>query len=234
MSTDVPAVVRTGHDLVRNLGHLPPETATMEIATHIRKFWEPRMRHELLARVRWGDTTLHPLLVAAADDLVDGESTALRSGSRLAVECAPSGRPDRPARQRGDDNSQHGVDLVGAGTCRDGTSPVRVDHVEVHAVGGPDSIGLVEQLEARCRGPDPAQRVGELAQTEHLQGLVRPLVDDAKALRELEGEHQIALDQLLVGQGPADVAVGVASPRAQRGGHLDVHAPSGVARDAGA
>jgi formate dehydrogenase subunit delta len=45
----------------------------MEIATHIRKFWEPRMRHELLARVRWGDTTLHPLLVAAAGDLVDGE-----------------------------------------------------------------------------------------------------------------------------------------------------------------
>ena len=55
MSTDVPAVVRMGHDLVRNLGHLPPETATMEIATHIRKFWEPRMRHELLARVRPGD-----------------------------------------------------------------------------------------------------------------------------------------------------------------------------------
>ena len=64
MSTAEPAVVRMGHDLVRNLGHLPPETATMEIATHIRKFWEPRMRHELLARVRWGDTTLHPLLVA--------------------------------------------------------------------------------------------------------------------------------------------------------------------------
>ena len=73
MSGDVPAVVRMGHDLVRNLEHLPAETATLEIATHIRKFWEPRMRHELLARVRWGDTTLHPLLVAAAGDLVDGE-----------------------------------------------------------------------------------------------------------------------------------------------------------------
>jgi formate dehydrogenase subunit delta len=73
VSGDVPAVVRMGHDLVRNLEHLPAETAAMEIATHIRKFWEPRMRHELLARVRWGDTTLHPLLVAAAGDLVDGE-----------------------------------------------------------------------------------------------------------------------------------------------------------------
>ncbi|HSF98275.1 MAG TPA: formate dehydrogenase subunit delta [Ornithinibacter sp.] len=73
MSSAVPPVVRMGHDLVRNLEHLPAETATREIATHIRKFWEPRMRQELLARIRWGDPTLHPLLVAAAGDLVDGE-----------------------------------------------------------------------------------------------------------------------------------------------------------------
>lgn len=73
MSGDVPAVVRMGHDLVRNFEHLPAERAATEIATHIRKFWEPRMRQELLARIRWGDTTLHPLLVAAAGDLVDGE-----------------------------------------------------------------------------------------------------------------------------------------------------------------
>ena len=31
------------------------------------------MRQELLARVRWGDVTLHPLLVRAAEDLVDGD-----------------------------------------------------------------------------------------------------------------------------------------------------------------
>ena len=68
-----PPVVRLGHDLVRNFEALPPEKAASEIATHIRKFWEPRMRHELLARVRWGETTLHPLLVRAAEDLVDGE-----------------------------------------------------------------------------------------------------------------------------------------------------------------
>ena len=34
---------------------------------------KPCNMRELLARVRWGDTTLHPLLVAAAADLVDGE-----------------------------------------------------------------------------------------------------------------------------------------------------------------
>jgi len=69
----VPPVVRLGHDLVRNFEALPPEKAAVEIATHIRKFWEPRMRHELLAHIRWGDTTLHPLLVRAAEDLVDGD-----------------------------------------------------------------------------------------------------------------------------------------------------------------
>ena len=69
----VPPVVRLGHDLVRNFEALPPDKAAVEIATHIRKFWEPRMRHELLARVRWGDTTLHPLLVRRPSDLVDGD-----------------------------------------------------------------------------------------------------------------------------------------------------------------
>ena len=73
MTHDVPPVVRLGHHLLRNFEALPPEEAATEIATHIRKFWEPRMRQDLLARIRFGDTTLHPLLVRAAEDLVDGE-----------------------------------------------------------------------------------------------------------------------------------------------------------------
>jgi len=32
-----------------------------------------RLGQELLAHVRWGDTAMHPLLVRAAEDLVDGE-----------------------------------------------------------------------------------------------------------------------------------------------------------------
>ncbi|GGL26843.1 formate dehydrogenase subunit delta [Phycicoccus endophyticus] len=73
MSTGEPPVVRLGHDLVRNFESLPREKAAEELATHIKKFWEPRMRHELLARIRRGDTDLHPLLVRAAEDLVDGD-----------------------------------------------------------------------------------------------------------------------------------------------------------------
>lgn len=72
-SHQVPPVVRLGHDLVRNFEALPPDEAASEVATHIRKFWDPRMRQELLARIRRGDTDLHPLLVAAGEDLIDGE-----------------------------------------------------------------------------------------------------------------------------------------------------------------
>ena len=57
---DIPPVVRLGHDLVRNFEALPPDRAAVEIATHIRKFWEPRMRQELLARIRWGDIDAAP------------------------------------------------------------------------------------------------------------------------------------------------------------------------------
>lgn len=63
--------LRMGQDLVRNFGVLPRERAAEEIATHIKRYWEPRMRHELMAHIRFGDTTLDPLLVLAAEHLMD-------------------------------------------------------------------------------------------------------------------------------------------------------------------
>lgn len=71
-----PAVIRMGNDIARHLEHLPAEDAAVELATHVKKFWEPRMRHELLAHLRWKDLTMHPLLVAACEHLVDGEYDA--------------------------------------------------------------------------------------------------------------------------------------------------------------
>ncbi len=68
-----PPVVRLGRDLVRNFEMLPPDKAASEIATHIKKFWEPRMRHDLLARVRARSADLPPLLVSAAEHLVEGD-----------------------------------------------------------------------------------------------------------------------------------------------------------------
>ena len=73
MSDGLPPVVRLGQDLVRNFESLPPEKAATEIATHIRKFWEPRMRRELVGLVREGDARVPPLLARATKDLVDGE-----------------------------------------------------------------------------------------------------------------------------------------------------------------
>ena len=68
-----PPVIRMGRDLVRNFETLPPDKAASEIATHIKKFWEPRMRLDLLARVRARSADLPPLLVSAAEHLVDGD-----------------------------------------------------------------------------------------------------------------------------------------------------------------
>ncbi len=73
MTGDLPAVIRLGHDLVRNFEALPPEKAAEEVATHIRKFWEPRMRRELLGYVDAGDARVGDLLAEAAEDLRKGD-----------------------------------------------------------------------------------------------------------------------------------------------------------------
>ncbi len=65
-------VIRKGHDIVRQFAHLDEDTAATEIGTHLQKFWEPRMRDELLALIRRGDVALEPLLVRAAAHLIDG------------------------------------------------------------------------------------------------------------------------------------------------------------------
>ena len=72
MNAGLPSVIRLGHDLVRNFEALPPDTAATEVATHIRKFWDPRMRRELLEYVDAGDSRVGPLLAAAARRLRDG------------------------------------------------------------------------------------------------------------------------------------------------------------------
>jgi len=73
VSGDLPAVIRLGHDLVRNFEALPPEKASAEVATHIRKFWDPRMRRELLGLVDAGDARVGTLLTRAAQDLREGD-----------------------------------------------------------------------------------------------------------------------------------------------------------------
>lgn len=70
---DLPPEIRLGHDIARHLAHLPPEDASEQIATHLRKFWDPRMRRALVQRVREDDPRVEPLLVSAVRDYLDGE-----------------------------------------------------------------------------------------------------------------------------------------------------------------
>jgi len=69
----LPPEIRMGGDVSRALAHLPPEEASEQIATHLRKFWEPRMRQALIDRVRQGDGRVDPLLADAVHDFLVGD-----------------------------------------------------------------------------------------------------------------------------------------------------------------
>lgn len=50
----LPPEIRLGEDIARAMAHLG-ERAPEEIATHLRKFWEPRMRAAILTRLQHGE-----------------------------------------------------------------------------------------------------------------------------------------------------------------------------------
>ena len=58
-----------GNDIARQFTHLPPAEAAETIATHIERFWDPRMRVALEALVAEGDESLDPVVVDAAGRL---------------------------------------------------------------------------------------------------------------------------------------------------------------------
>jgi formate dehydrogenase subunit delta len=65
MTTGLPPEIRLGNDVTRALRHLPHDAAAQAIATHLTKFWEPRMRRALVERVGAGDARVDPLLADA-------------------------------------------------------------------------------------------------------------------------------------------------------------------------
>jgi formate dehydrogenase subunit delta len=46
-----------------------PELAPLDIATHLKKFWEPRMRAQIVAHQAQGGAGLSPLARAAVETL---------------------------------------------------------------------------------------------------------------------------------------------------------------------
>ena len=62
MTTD--PQIRLATEIAAQFRHRPPEEAAADIAAHIRSFWDPRMRSQLLAQVDAG-AVADPLVLAA-------------------------------------------------------------------------------------------------------------------------------------------------------------------------
>jgi formate dehydrogenase subunit delta len=61
-------LTRMGNQIATFFDSMPDrQDALLDLATHLKKFWEPRMRRDFLARVDAGHVVnMHPLLLAAA------------------------------------------------------------------------------------------------------------------------------------------------------------------------
>ncbi|MGI5521771.1 formate dehydrogenase subunit delta [Micromonospora sp. CA-259024] len=58
--------VRMANEIAVHFHHRAPDDAAQAIAEHIRAFWDPRMRAELLRRVQAEPEALDALALAAA------------------------------------------------------------------------------------------------------------------------------------------------------------------------
>jgi len=58
--------VRLVNDVARQFRHLPHDEAVAGVVAHLRSFWDPRMRAQLLAAVDAGDEDLDPVAAEAA------------------------------------------------------------------------------------------------------------------------------------------------------------------------
>ena len=60
--THQPSVVRMADDIARNLPHLPDHERAQAVASHLRSFWDPRMRAELKAIVAADPELVEPVV----------------------------------------------------------------------------------------------------------------------------------------------------------------------------
>jgi formate dehydrogenase subunit delta len=58
-----PPYVRLANDIAAQFRHRPTGEAAGAVAEHLRSFWDPRMRTQLIAHVEAGGAGLDPLLV---------------------------------------------------------------------------------------------------------------------------------------------------------------------------
>ncbi|PRX44613.1 formate dehydrogenase subunit delta [Prauserella shujinwangii] len=75
-TTAISPQIRLANEIAVQFPHLPPEEAAEAIAKHIRQFWDPRMKAELLRRMDAESTALDPKALAAARLLRDQAPTS--------------------------------------------------------------------------------------------------------------------------------------------------------------
>ncbi len=66
MTVSSPPAMRLATEIAAQLRHLPPDEAAAAIAGHIRKFWDPRMREQLVDQVNRAGEDCDAYVAAAA------------------------------------------------------------------------------------------------------------------------------------------------------------------------
>jgi formate dehydrogenase subunit delta len=69
MTHSVSPQIRLANEIAVQFHHKPADEAAAAIANHIRRFWDPRMKKELLQRVQSEAGSLDPLVIAATRQL---------------------------------------------------------------------------------------------------------------------------------------------------------------------
>jgi len=66
MSLHDAAEIRLINKIVVHFGYLPADQAVTEVANHVHRFWDPRMKRRLFELVDSGTKDFEPVAVAAA------------------------------------------------------------------------------------------------------------------------------------------------------------------------
>jgi formate dehydrogenase subunit delta len=66
MSLNDPAEIKLINKIVVHFGYLATEQAAAEVANHVRRFWDPRMKRRLFELVDSQTKDFDPVAVAAA------------------------------------------------------------------------------------------------------------------------------------------------------------------------
>ncbi|TNC25098.1 formate dehydrogenase subunit delta [Amycolatopsis alkalitolerans] len=57
--------IRLANEIAVQFHHQPPDKAATAVATHIRQFWDPRMRADLRRQIEAGSRGADPVVIAA-------------------------------------------------------------------------------------------------------------------------------------------------------------------------